>query len=73
MKDDAAPALIDARWLGIGGPGRVAEHLLQGLHEVQPAGEWVVWGPEAVEPHLWPGATRIANRHHPKVAYSDSA
>ncbi len=64
------PALVDARWLGIGGPGRVAEHLLQGLHDIEPAGSWVVWGPDAVEPHLWPGAVRVANRHHPKAWYS---
>ena len=51
------PAL-DARWLGIGGPGRVAEHLLQGFHELEPSGEWVVWGPDAVDPLLWPGAMR---------------
>ena len=44
------PALIDARWIGIGGPGRVAEHMLQGLHELEPAGEWVVWGPDADRP-----------------------
>jgi glycosyltransferase involved in cell wall biosynthesis len=64
------PALVDARWIGIGGPGRVAEHLLQGLHEIEPTGEWVVWGPDAIDPLLWPGATRIANRHHPKALYS---
>ena len=68
--DTSAPALIDARWIGIGGPGRVAEHLLQGLHELEPSGEWVVWGPDTVTPHLWPGATRIPNRHHPKALYS---
>ena len=49
---------------------RVAEHLLQGLHELEPPGEWVVWGPDAVDPLLWPGATRVANRHHPKALYS---
>ena len=64
------PALIDARWLGIGGPGRVAEHLLQGLHEINPPGEWVVWGPDAVDAHLWSNATRVPNRHHPKALYS---
>ena len=31
------PVLVDARWLGIGGPGRVAEHLLQGLQRDRPA------------------------------------
>jgi glycosyltransferase involved in cell wall biosynthesis len=65
-----APALVDARWIGIGGPGRVAEHLLQGLHEIEPPGSWLVWGPDAVEPLLWPGATQVANRHHPKALYS---
>lgn len=64
------PALVDARWIGIGGPGRVAEHLLQGLHEIEPPGSWVVWGPDAVEPLLWPGATRVASKHHPKALYS---
>jgi len=64
------PILIDARWLGIGGPGRVAEHLLQGLHTLDPPGRWVVWGPDAVDPHLWTGATRVPNRHHPKALYS---
>jgi glycosyltransferase involved in cell wall biosynthesis len=64
------PALVDARWIGIGGPGRVAEHLLQGLHEIEPPGSWVVWGPDAVDPLLWPGATRVANKYHPKALYS---
>jgi glycosyltransferase involved in cell wall biosynthesis len=66
----ARPALVDARWIGIGGPGRVAEHLLQGLHELEPSGAWVVWGPDAVDPLLWPGATRVPNKHHPKALYS---
>jgi glycosyltransferase involved in cell wall biosynthesis len=64
------PTLLDARWLGIGGPGRVAEHLLQGLHELAPSGEWVVWGPDAVDAHLWSNATRVPNKHHPKALYS---
>jgi len=65
-----SPVLVDARWLGIGGPGRVAEHLLQGLHEIDPPGSWVVWGPETVDAHLWSNATRVPNRHHPKALYS---
>lgn len=65
-----APVLVDARWLGIGGPGRVAENLLRGLQEVAPPGSWVVWGPPAVEPLLWPGASRVPNRRHPKAWYS---
>jgi glycosyltransferase involved in cell wall biosynthesis len=62
--------LIDARWLGIGGPGRVAEQLLQGLRQVEPPGSWTVWGSEAVEPLLWPNAVRVPSRHHPKAWYS---
>ena len=62
--------LIDARWLGIGGPGRVAENLLQGLQQIEPPGTWAVWGSEAVEPLLWPNAVRIPSRHHPKAWYS---
>ena len=34
--------LIDARWLGVGGPGRVAENLLQGLQQIEPPGTWAV-------------------------------
>jgi glycosyltransferase involved in cell wall biosynthesis len=67
---DHAPALVDARWLGIGGPGRVAEHLLQGLGEIEPPGQWVLWGPDAIDSYLWTGAKRLANRHHPKALYS---
>jgi glycosyltransferase involved in cell wall biosynthesis len=67
---EPTPALVDARWLGIGGPGRVAEHLLQGLHEIGPPGAWILWGPDAIDAHLWPGAKRVANRHHPKAWYS---
>jgi len=67
---EPGPALVDARWLGIGGPGRVAEHLLQGLHDIEAPGAWVLWGPDAIDAHLWPGAERLANRHHPKALYS---
>ena len=64
-------ALVDARWLGIGGPGRVAEHLLQGLHELEPPGRVGGVGPRRGRCRmLWPGATRVANRHHPKALYS---
>jgi len=68
--DDGSPRLVDARWLGIGGPGRVAQHFLQGLHEIEPPGRWVIWGPEAVRPYLWDDAVRAPNRFHPKAWYS---
>ena len=66
----SGPALVDARWLNIGGPGRVAEQFLQGLAAIRPPGHWVVWGPEAVTPHLWDDAVRVPNRYHPKAWYS---
>ena len=30
----------------------------------------MVWGPDAVDAHLWSNATRVANRQHPKALYS---
>lgn len=62
--------LIDARWIGIGGPGRVAENLLRGLGSLRPEGRWVVWGPDQIDDLLWPEATRLPSRHHPKAWYS---
>lgn len=48
--------LVDARWLGLGGAGRATEYLLRGLQELQPAGQWILWGTEALRPYTWPGA-----------------
>lgn len=62
--------LIDGRWIGIGGPGRVAEHLLVGLQELQPEGRFAVWGPDRVRDLLWPGAEHVASVHHAKAWYS---
>lgn len=62
--------LIDGRWIGIGGPGRVAENLLRGLQEIAPEGRFVVWGPDRVTDLLWPGAEHIRSRHHAKAWYS---
>lgn len=64
------PALVDARWLGIGGPGRVAEQFLQGLAAIRPPGHWVIWGPDAVNAYLWADAVHVRNRFHPKAWYS---
>ncbi len=66
----STPTLVDARWLGIGGPGRVAEQFLQGLSCIRPPGRWVIWGPEAVNAYLWDDAVRVPNRFHPKAWYS---
>lgn len=62
--------LIDGRWVGIGGPGRVAEHLLRGLGELGSDDTYLVWGPPAVGELLWPGAELVESHHHAKAWYS---
>jgi glycosyltransferase involved in cell wall biosynthesis len=60
--------LIDARWLGRGGPGRVTELLLTGLVECPPRGRWVLWGD--VPPELrWPGTEVVPAAHDPHDWY----
>ena len=36
--------LLDCRWLGHAGAGRITELLLQEFLEEPPAGEWILWG-----------------------------
>jgi glycosyltransferase involved in cell wall biosynthesis len=57
--------LFDARWLGIGGPGRVTRHMLEGLRDLKPAGTWLIWGDDNVTPLLWDGAQLARSRYHP--------
>lgn len=61
---DGRRVLLDCRWLGIGGAGRATEHLLRGLAELRPPGEWLLWGPRAGD-HTWPGARPIVAGHSP--------
>lgn len=35
--------VLDCRWLGFGGPGRVIELLLRRLGDEPPAGNWILW------------------------------
>ncbi|MFZ0668177.1 MAG: glycosyltransferase family 1 protein [Acidimicrobiales bacterium] len=49
--------LVDCRWLGYSGVGRVTEMLLTGLKELEPDGKWVLWGPPEAEPFRWPGSS----------------
>ncbi len=45
--------------------GRVTGYLLQGLAELQPDGEWVLWGPPSVDRYLWAGARAVRSFHSP--------
>ncbi len=79
-----APApivVLDCRWLGIGGAGRVTELLLAGLRDAPPSGTWLLWGdpqriaralggdpesgPAAEGAAPWRGARTIAWRGDP--------
>jgi glycosyltransferase involved in cell wall biosynthesis len=51
-----ADVVLDCRWLGIGGAGRVTEYVVRGLAEEPPDGRWLLWGPPVVEALAWPGA-----------------
>ncbi len=59
MDTEARTALLDARWLGMGGVGTFTRSLLQGLAEVEPGERWVVWGPPAAGDIRWPGAVYV--------------
>ncbi len=48
--------VVDCRWLGYSGVGRVTEFLLEGLRELDPPGAWSLWGPRTAEEFLWSGA-----------------
>ena len=49
--------VLDCRWLGLGGAGRVTELLLGEFAAAPPPGAWMLWGQRAlVEERLFPGA-----------------
>jgi glycosyltransferase involved in cell wall biosynthesis len=50
--------LVDCRWLGWGGAGRVTEMLLAELRDAPVGANWRLWGdPERVRPFLFAGAS----------------
>ena len=52
--------LIDCRWLGWGGAGRVTEMLLAELRDLQVDVSWTLWGdPQRVTPFLFSGASMV--------------
>jgi glycosyltransferase involved in cell wall biosynthesis len=59
--------LIDCRWLGLGGAGRVTELLLADLRDAQLPGSWKLWGdPKSLTPFLFAGASIVPWRGDPK-------
>ncbi len=42
---DGSRILLDCRWLGMGGAGRLTELLLAQLARERPPGNWILWGP----------------------------
>lgn len=62
------PTLVDLRWRGSGGIGRVGDHLLTGLQALAPVGEWLLWGPADLADRCWPGA-RVATEERSPTAW----
>ena len=60
-----ADVVVDARWIGFTGIGRFLVSMLEGLHELEPPGRWVLWGPPEVADLCWPGAEHRPAAHSP--------
>jgi len=60
--------VLDCRWLGMGGAGRVTELLLAELQDDPPPGEWVLWGrPPRIEPFRFEGAAVVPSTGDPRT------
>ena len=50
--------MLDCRWLGLGGAGRVTEFLLREFRNAPPPGHWLLWGRrDRIEPLRFAGAS----------------
>jgi glycosyltransferase involved in cell wall biosynthesis len=58
---------LDCRWLSFTGAGRVVELLLRGFRERPPEDEWLLWGPQAVEPFAWNQGQYVARETRPNA------
>jgi glycosyltransferase involved in cell wall biosynthesis len=62
--------LLDCRWLGRGGAGRVTEHLLRELRDPPPPGRWTLWGsPWAVRRLTFEGAALAPTEGDPHALF----
>lgn len=59
--------MVDCRWLGQGGAGRVTQLFLRGAGLLEPPGRWLLWGPEALQADLWADARYCPSTHSPKA------
>jgi glycosyltransferase involved in cell wall biosynthesis len=57
--------VLDCRWLGYSGVGRVTQLLLEGLNQLRPAGQWTLWGAPGVDEYGWPGTRVVTTTHSP--------
>lgn len=60
-----ADVVIDCRWLHFSGVGRVVTGLLEGLRDLSPPGEWVLWGPPELERWAWANARIVEAQGSP--------
>lgn len=57
--------IVDARWLGRGGVGRLTELVLAGLGEIAPEGRWLLWGPERAGAYVFGNGDLIRDDRDP--------
>src|SRR5687768_10086614 len=65
MVSPQVTTVVDGRWLGYSGVGRVTEALLRGLSDLRPSGEWVLWGPSEVNRFAWKGVRVVETNRSP--------
>ncbi len=66
--------VLDCRWLGPGGAGRVTELALRDLEAIKPAWDVILYGsPEALRPFRLPSATLVESRIDPKWMFGQRA
>ena len=61
--------VLDCRWLGVWGAGRVTRLLLRGLAEEPPERPWALWGSPEVESLAWPGAPVVPTGIDPRALF----
>lgn len=67
--------VLDCRWLGMGGAGRITELLLKELVADPPGvGHWILWGrTDRIRDYLFPGARIEAFRRDPRAIFGQRA